>query len=265
MSDIALKDIKNDLYRFLDDHSKALNIYNLQFSRESGAALNRSLTWYDRNENIEAADAVSAGGSYIDYFNFCLEKHFYSLQMVDGSMLQIEMRSNDDGKLDGGSLAFIPRPENGFDYFRFDYEPRDARHFRHNRYHIHFGFHAKNMRISAYQFPWPSEFISFIAHLMSDKKGRAVVGSDFQVDVEITAFHYDHLLRSLEACGEKFNHCFRFHHAPHGGTRNKALKSDSWQEEILQHLPCRLVRLLAIVKNNGYNVRLQDVRSRQTF
>jgi hypothetical protein len=205
MADVALKDIKTDFYHFLESHGARLKLLNFQFRNESGPDLNRSLTWFGRNEKIEDARFYAEEGTYIEYYNFCTSESYYSLQIGDGSLLQIDLRADSQGNLDGGSLAFMPRPGNGFDYFRFDYEPSQARHYRHNRYHIHFGFHAKNMRVSAFQFPWPSEFIAFVAHLMSDKKGRTVVGSDFHADVEITAFHHEHFLR---ACFE--NAIFHF-------------------------------------------------------
>ena len=229
---VALRDIKNDFYHFLDWHGKRLSLLNFQFSFETGADLNRSLTWFGRNEKIEEARLHAEIGTYIEYFEFCVRENYYSIQMGDGSLIQVDLRANSDGMLEGGSLAFVPRPGNGFDYFRFDYEPTHARHYRHNRYHIHFGFHAKNMRISALQFPWPSEFIAFVGHLMSDKKGRVVAGSNFHADVEITAFHHDHQLQNLNACNESFNHYFAFFLADNGGTRNQSLKSDSWRENI---------------------------------
>jgi hypothetical protein len=232
MPNIALRDIKTAFYHFLDRHGARLNLVNFQFNYETGADLNRGLTWFKRNEKIEEARFFAEEGTYIDYFDFCVRENYYSLQMGDGSLLQIDLRTDGQGKLEGGSLAFIPRPGNGFDYLRFDNEPTQARHYRHNRYHVHFGFHAKNMRISALQFPWPSEFIAFVAHLMSDKKGRTVEGGHFHADVEITAFHHDHLLRNLSACGESFNHSFSFCCAENGGTRSQNLKSASWKEEI---------------------------------
>lgn len=230
---VALRDIKNDFYNFLGLHRKQLCLLNYQFNLETGADLNRSLTWFGRDAKIEDARLHADLGTYIEYFEFCVRESFYSLQMGDGSLLQIDLIADSNGNLDHGSLAFIPCPGNGFDYFRFDYEPHQARHYRHNRYHIHFGFHAKNMRVSALQFPWPSEFIAFVGHLMSDKKGRAIVGQKFNADVEITAFHHAHHLKSLTACNESFNHCFSFVIAENGGTRNEKLKSTTWRERIL--------------------------------
>lgn len=232
MAEIQLRDIKTDFFHFLDSHGARLRLVNFQFNLETGDDLNRGLTWFGRNEKIEEARLYAEEGTYIEYFDFCVSESYYSLQIGDGSLLQINLRADSEGQLEGGSLAFVPRPGNGFDYFRFDYEPGEARHYRHNRYHIHFGFHGKNMRISAYQFPWPSEFIAFVAHLMSDKKGRAVEGADFHADVEITAFHHKHLLQNLSACGERFNHSFQFFCDQNGGTRNADLKSATWQENI---------------------------------
>jgi len=76
------------------------------------------------------------------------------------------------------------------------------------------------------------EFISFVAHLMSDEKGRALKGSEFKVPARITGFHYDHLLESLEMVGEHFNHSLRLFCRDNGGTRTDELVGDGWQEEI---------------------------------
>jgi hypothetical protein len=232
MSDVALRDIKTDFYHFLDLHGERLKLLNFQFNHETGDDLRRSLSWFGRAEKIEEARLYAEEGTYIEYFDFCVSENYYSLQIGDGSLLQLNLRANRNGMLEGGSLAFVPRPGNGFDYLRFDCEPTQARHYRHNRYHIHFGFHGKNMRISAFQFPWPSEFIAFIAHLMSDRKGRAVEGGSFHADVEITAFHHGHMLRNLTACGERFNHSFGFFCADNGGTRSAELKSPTWTETV---------------------------------
>lgn len=231
MSDIKIKEMKKDLYNFIELHRMRLRLRNFQFSNESGAALDRGLSWFSYESKLEEARLFAETGSYSEYFNFCVNESFYSLQIGDESMLQFQLESNSSGVFSRGSLAFIPCPGNGFDYFRFDCDPDQARHFRHNRYHIHFGFHAKNMRVSAYQFPWPSEFLAFVAHLMSDGKGRAVINSDFHCNAKITGFHHEHLLRNLSACSESFNHIFKFNCIENGGTRHEELTGSDWREE----------------------------------
>lgn len=231
MPNARLRDIKTDLYAFFTAHANRLNLLNPQFQRETGGDLNRTLSWFSYADNVEEAREVAEIGGYSDYFAFCIERNFYSLQIADGSMLQLLVRADGRGQMDGGSLAFVPRPGNGYDYFRFDCEPRDARHYRHNRYHIHFGFHASEMRVSSFQFPWPTEFICLVAHFISDNRGRALLGGD-ESQIQITAFSHDRMSENLDVCHERYNHSFRFHCADQGGTRQADLCSSSWREQI---------------------------------
>src|SRR6266581_1595081 len=49
-------------------------------------------------------------GTCVEYFEFCVNENYYSLQIGDGSLLQIDLRADSCGILAGGSLAFAPRP-----------------------------------------------------------------------------------------------------------------------------------------------------------
>jgi len=81
MADVALRDIKTDFYHFLESHRTRLRLVNYQFSLESGQDLNRGLTWFGRNEKIEAARFYAEEGTYIDYFEYCIEESYFSLQI----------------------------------------------------------------------------------------------------------------------------------------------------------------------------------------
>lgn len=232
MARVRISSMKIAFYRFLDDHAEKLNLLNYQFAKESGGDLDRALTWFNRDAKLEDARMHAYLGTSVEYFNFCVSESYFSLQIADGSLIQIHLRADPDGFFDGGSLALVPKPGNGFDYFRLDCEPGDARHFRHNRYHGHFGYNASNMRISLFQFPWPGEFLAFVAHLMSDEKGRGLNGSDFQVKARITGFNSNCLLEDLASVGERYNHCLSLFCCSNGGTHSADLEGIDWEEKI---------------------------------
>src|SRR2546423_83755 len=104
MADAALKDIKTDFYHFLELHGARLSLLNFQFNYETGDDLRGGLTWFRRNEKVEEARLYAEDGTYIEYFEFCIRENYYSLQMGDGSLLQIDLRANSKGMLEGGSL-----------------------------------------------------------------------------------------------------------------------------------------------------------------
>lgn len=224
--------MKTSLYGFIDRNSDKLNILNLQFALQSGADLDQDLTWFGREKNISDARMYSELGEYSDYFQFCLNNSFFSLQIADGSLVQLYMKAGPHGELVDGSLAFIPKPDNGFDYFRLDYAPAEARHYRHNRYHGHFGFRSKNMRISLFQYPWPDEFLTFLAHIISDEKGRQLEGYDRPIGARITRFHRKRHLQNLDYHYERYNHSLRFSLDTEGGATTPDLRCDKWIEEI---------------------------------
>jgi hypothetical protein len=153
----SIRDLAVDLTTFYNVNYRRWSLHDPNFVETDG-----SLTWRKRSGFLRIDD-------YDRFYQQVIDDVQYSLMIDSAAVVQLYYQA--DGKrLCEASLAFIPKPGSGREYFRLDFDARRARDYSHTVYHGHLGFNCKDMRFSVKEYPYPSQFLRFACALAFGQK-----------------------------------------------------------------------------------------------
>lgn len=176
--------VHNDLKQFYDHNYGDFQLNNAFFCVNDKKD---ALTWanYLAEENFE---------SYEEYYGWVVGNSQYSLAFGDMAVVRIYFRGMEE--IQFASMAFLPNPANKMPYFRLDLDYAGAKDYVHSSYHVHFGYANNQMRFSLMNYPYPSQYLSFLAFLLGYR--------------DCENFDNGKFFTSLDEFSDKYNHYLNF-------------------------------------------------------
>lgn len=177
-----LTNLYSDLHTFYNQNFRQLSLVNPLYCRDNSID---ALTWDDYLSE-ESFDY------YDDYYQWVLSNNQYSLAFGEEALVRIFFKNG--GNHWFASMAFLPDPEINSTYFRFDMDLPKHKDFIHSSYHIHFGYNSDRFRISLMNYPYPSQFLYFIAFLLGSYECENFNKEKFFPDLDSLTEAYNHVL-----------------------------------------------------------------------
>lgn len=154
-----IQDLVTDLERYYNLNFRELRLRNPQFHRDGN-----QLTWHGNTGPMRTQD-------YGELYRLSAERRQFSLELEDESFIQLYYATDGDDLI-RASTSYLPgylALMGGASYFRFDCDCAAGRDYTHTPYHAHFG-HGCTIRLSVHEFPFPSQFLDLVMHLVYAKE-----------------------------------------------------------------------------------------------
>ncbi len=179
---MTLTNLLSDLRIFYNLNFNEFNLLNPFFYINSSS---NSLTWknYISEESFD---------TYEEYYQWVVSNNQYSLTFGEDALIRIHFKKKGTNWF--ASMAFLPDPSINSTYFRFDMDFSEQKDFIHSSYHIHFGYNSNRFRISLMSYPYPSQFLYFIAFLLGYHKCKHFDNSKFFPSLDSIPEVYNHFL-----------------------------------------------------------------------